>query len=513
MSAATRSSNPHAHWPARSLLVLPPGLANAYNHANHGSSLRFLAGATQPGGNSRVVRIAFVKPFEVSDSIQPILGLGYLAAAAGNAEVLLIDCIRERLALAVLVERLAAFDPDLVGLQVNSFAIRRTLATLDAIRARLPRTRIMLGGPHPSLVPERTLDTFQSSIDFLVRGEGEAAIRGLVALGNLENLDDATLSSIPGLAWRDGDSVRMNTVAVEDISTGSMPRWDLMDPRLYPPAPHSAFYRSFPVAPVIASRGCPYPCSFCGGGLIHGRRIRYRDIDSVLEEISLLHDRYGVREIHFVDDNLTHSRDYAERLCDGLVDLPFRVDWSLPNGVRLDTLDRPLLERMKAAGCYAMAVGIESGSQKVLDRIRKGIVLDDVREKVTLLNEVGLHSRGFFQMGLPGETEADIRATIDFSLSIPLDVAHFMFFHPIPGTQAYREIEAEGASAFDDDAPTFAEVAYTPPGLTPGRLRRLRRVAFLRFFLRWRQLAGLAAQVRGPKHLYHILKRVFRWLR
>lgn len=457
------------------------------------------------------MKLALVKPNDVSDSVQPNLGLGYLAAAAQGCEVMVIDAIRERLSPRGLLARLQAFQPDLVGFQVNSFSLRWTEEALLFVRQALPFAKVVLGGPHPTLCPLGTLERFKDLVDFIVIGEGEDAIAGLVERWPGGEVSPEVLKGLPGVAFHDGEGVKYETPStVNGKWLSVIPRWDLMDPRTYPPSPHSAFFREMPVAPIIASRGCPFPCTFCAGGILHGRRVRYRPIEVVIEEIGLLRQRYGVREFHFVDDNLTSKAEYVHALCDAIMKHFGRLTWSCPNGVRLDTLDREVLRHMVESGCYALGFGIESGSPKVLKRMRKGITVDEVREKVALAHEMGLHTRGFFILGYPGEEESDIAATIKLALELPLDAAHFMFFHPIPGTAAYKEAEALGE--INMDAPTFAEVAFVPKGLTASRLRSLRRAAFLKFYLRPKTLVGLLSEVRGPRHFYFIARRAIRWL-
>jgi radical SAM superfamily enzyme YgiQ (UPF0313 family) len=463
------------------------------------------------------VRIALVKPFEVSDSIQPNLGLGYLAAALtpGN-DVVIVDCILEGLGPESLAARLAPFVPQIVGFQVNTFTVGRTRDYLRAVRQAFPEALTIAGGPHPTVLPQETFTALGPDLDLALQGEAEIPFARLAALMASGPLEPDAMESIPGLVWRDGGGgIRCNATVRTDLATIPMPRWDLMPPGLYPQAPHSAFFRAWPVAPLIASRGCPYACTFCSGSLIHGRTVRYRPVDSVLDEIRLLHDRYGVRELHFVDDNLTFDPEYVHRLCDGLLALPFRLPWACPNGVRLDSLDRELLDHMRKAGCYAVGLGIESGSPRILKRIRKGGNPELVPEQVARISEAGIETRGFFVLGFPTETLDEMEATVRLALELPLDFAHFMFYHPIPGTESYREIvAAQGdAEGVRWNASTFAEVAYTPDGIKPRTLHRIRRHALMRFYLRPRNLARLARQVRSTRHALFLARRVARWLK
>jgi len=461
------------------------------------------------------MRALLVKPRIVSDSVQPSLGLGFLAATAHPHEVAIHDGVLDAGGPDSVVRRAREWGAGAVGFQLNSFDVRSTPAYLARIRAELPGVVTLAGGPHPTALPAETFRLFGDRLDYVIRGEAEDGFRALLDLLAAGRPSPEALSAVPGLVWRSGDgTLRQNPTATTDLERLPLPRWDLLDPGRYPPAPHSAFFRRFPVAPVAVSRGCPYPCSFCAGSLIHQREVRYRRIEAVLEEIVLLHDRHGVREIHFVDDNLTYDAERAHALCAGLRRLPFRLTWSCPNGVRLDRVDRALAEHMRAAGCYSVGLGIESGSERVLRRIRKGLDLATIRRQVPMLHAAGLETRGFFVLGFPTETPREMEATVELALELPLDFAHFMLFHPFPGTRAYEEAAREsGVASIDWSAETLAEAAYAPAGTTAAQLKSLQRRAFARFYLRPRAALRVVSSVRGPRHAGWLARRIVRWMR
>lgn len=461
------------------------------------------------------MRALLVKPRIVSDSVQPALGLGFLAATAHPHEIAIHDGVLDGGGPDAVVRRARAWGAGAIGFQLNSFDVRAVARWVGRVRAELPGVVTIGGGPHPTVLPAETFRLFGGDLDYVIRGEAEDGFRALLDVVASGRAAPHALAGVPGLAWRAADgALRQNPTATTDLARLPLPRWDLMDPARYPPAPHSAFFRRFPVAPVAVSRGCPYPCSFCAGALIHRREVRYRRVEDVLEEIALLHDRHGVREIHFVDDNLTYDAERAHALCAGLRRLPFRMTWSCPNGVRLDRIDRALADDMRAAGCYAVGVGIESGSARILDRIRKGLDLATIRRQVAMLHAAGLETRGFFVLGFPTETRAEMAATVDLALELPLDFAHFMLFHPFPGTRAYDEAAREGGvAAIDWSAETLAEPAYAPAGITAAELKATQRGAFLSFYLRPRAALRLVSSVRGPRHAGWLARRIFRWLR
>lgn len=466
------------------------------------------------------MRILLVKAKETTDSIQPLLGLGFLAAVVSPPhDVRITDCIRLGLEPSGLVASVREFEADLVGIQVGTFGLEAAVDSLQAIRKAFPGIWTVAGGSHPTVRPTETLEHFGEGLDFAFQGEAETGFPRLIEVledsrGDRGSLSTAVLSSIPGLVWRDPEGgTTANPPVTTDLASVPMPRWDLLDPRNYPPSPHGAFFRKSPVAPVSVSRGCPCQCAFCAGSRIHGHTVRYRPVERVLEEIRSLHGKYQVREIQFVDDNLTWDRSYTHALCDGIGSLGFPVIWSCPNGIRLDRLDRSLVQHMRQSGFYAAGIGIESGSQRMLEKLRKGLTIERVRRQIDLLVDEGIETRGFFVLGFPGETRDEILDTIRFSLELPLDFAHFMLFHPMPGTACWDEVVAEGRlDTIDWTASTFAEVAYAPKDLEPDELKSLHRKALLKFYLRPSRLVRLLGQVRSVEHAWYLTRRMARWL-
>ena len=471
--------------------------------------------------NPRSLHVLLFKPKAVSDSISPVLGLGYLAAAVRDRhKVTIVNGIRERVGPDRFGERLRRLRPDLVGFQVNTQDLAVLPRYLDTVKRVVPGAWVVLGGAHPTAAPASTMALLDGLRGLLIKGEAEEGFPRLVDLLSRANpsRDEATLegfSEVSGLVWREGDQTRENGITwIKDLDTIPFPAWDLMEPHRFPPSPHAAFYRALPVAPVVASRGCPYPCVYCAGRLTMGSTVRYRSVSNVLEEVRLLQERYGVREIHLVDDNFTYSKDYVLEFCGQVHDLGLRFHWTCPNGVRLNTLDEEVLRAMKSAGCYAVAVGIESGSQRMLDVMRKGLSLSDIASRVALIRREGLTAIGFFVMGFPTETREEMEQTIRFAGQLGLHRANFMLFHPFPGTEAFEWIrqrhERNGVLL---TAPSFAEVSYVPEGFSVEELKNLQRKAFLRFYLRPRAFWYLLRDIRSPRHAYHILRRVVRWMR
>jgi len=457
------------------------------------------------------MKILLVKPYNVSDHIQPSQGLGYLATAVRKThEVKILDCIKEGVTAQKFARIIRRERPDVVGIQCYTFDLKFVDETLKAVKGQSAETVTMVGGPHPSAAPMEMMEHFATTLDYLFVGEAEVGLpRLLTALQ--EGRKD--LSDIPGLVYRkDGMVTKNPQLFVDDLDSLGLPAWDLIRPETYPESQHGAFFKKFPIAPIIVTRGCPYSCTFCAGCVVSGKRVRRRSAGHVLSEISYLYHDFGIREFHVIDDNFTMDPLYAKDLLRQLKELRLDISWAVPNGVRMDTLDDELLALMKETGLYMISLGIESGSDRILKAMKKGITTAKVRECVARIHRAGIEMSGFFILGFPGETEETMRQTIEFSLELPLSRANFFTYLPFPGSESYAQLQERGELAEVDWRHFyFMNAAYTPQGLTRKRLKHLQRSAFARFYFRPRIFLSHIRAIQSPRHFFFLARRVFRW--
>lgn len=455
------------------------------------------------------MNVLLIKPGNLSDHIQPSLSLGYLAAQVRHGRcVRIVDLMKEGGTPAALGGLLDEFRPGLVGIQCYSMDLPVVGDLLAVVKAHDPSTITVIGGAHSTAVPGPCLEHFgPRRLDFVFAGEAE---RGFPMLLEVLEGGGGPHEGIPGLGWRENGEVRLNDPEyIEDLGPLGMPAWDLVAPERYPFSPHGVVCMNHPAAPVMATRGCPYRCTFCSTA---GQPFRKRPVELFLDEVRLLHGEHGIREFHMVDDNFTMDMDYARELLEGLVRLDLGASWSTPNGVRLERLDREVIGLMKRAGFYSIAVGIESGSDRIRKLIRKGSTTAEVRRQVAMVREAGgIDITGFFMLGIPGETREDIEATLRFARELPLHRAAFHSFLPLPGTVLWREMEESGEVArVDGERGFFWAMAYVPRGLTRAELRRLHRKAFLRFYLRPRTVLANARYLAKPRVMRHAAKYLLR---
>jgi len=456
------------------------------------------------------VNVILVRPFNpLSFSIQPPLGLGYLSAtlkARGVSEVFLYDAVRHHLSdVAAFAQFVREKSPHLVGIQFYSSDVKIVREYLRCVKQIDEEIMTVVGGAHPSALPERTLTDYDD-LDFVIAGEAELGLPQLV--DRIES-GSRQWEGVAGLAWRDSDGhVHVNPRGVvQDINHVPWPDWEQIDPSSYPHAPLGGYCKAYPIAPIIISRGCPFDCAFCAAKTIYGKGFRFRDVDDVAAEVSHLIRRFGVKEIMIQDDNVTFKKDVLIRFCERMA--PLGVPWNCLNGIRLNCIDDDMVKSMKSAGCYAVAVGIESGSQGVLDSMNKHLTLEVIEEKVALLARHGLKVTGLFIVGYPTETREDVLKTIELAKRLPIDRAAFASFLPLPGSRIHGELEAQGLMQGVD----FSELSYYriaksfTPHISDAELSHLLKKAIRSFHLRPKIIYRTLRDVGSVANLYHLARR------
>ena len=456
------------------------------------------------------MKTLLVKPYNLSDHIQPSLGLGYLATSVRDShDVEIIDCIKDRKKKEDFPAILDEKKPDLVGIQCYTYDLYHIGDILKNCKKRNIKT--VIGGPHPSTAPLETMEFFGEDVDYIFQGESEKGFKML--LDSLSGRKDIKKEEIPGLGWRENGKIRINDKYFEEnLDTLGIPAWDLIKPETYPEAQHGAFFRKFPIAPIITTRGCPFSCTFCAGNLIAGKKVRKRSPEDIIKEIKFLYDR-GIREFHIVDDNFTFDRDFAKSVIRSLQGIKLDISWAVPNGIRMDTLDDEILTLMKETGLYLISLGIESGTDRILSLMKKNMTIEKIKRCVELIKKYNIDMAGFFILGFPGETKEDIERTIDFSLNLDLIRANYFTYLPLPGTESFNTLKKEGKlDGVDLRRFYFMNATYTPEGLDKDMLKGLQRKAFMKFFLRPKILLRNILQIKSFNHFKFLFKRFFRWI-
>jgi len=308
-------------------------------------------------------------------------------------------------------------EADLYGIQLYTPTVNLGVQIAHYIKQNFPGKPIMGGGAHPSALPNSPdLDVF----DYLVIGEGEKAV----------------ITIADAVKEKKAISRVQKADFIEDLDSLPFPARDLID--------MFSFHRKVDgnrCFGVIGSRGCCYRCSFCDHALF-GDRVRYRSIENIVEELRRIQEKFGVRHVEFFDDMWTISKkrlvDFAEQTKG--MNLNYRC-----NG-RTDILDPEIYELLAQSGCKLICYGIESGSQMILDRMRKQTTVEQNLEAIKMAQKAGIIVAGYFLLGFPGETKETIQETIDFVERSNIDQAQFYTFIPLPGCEVYKFPERFGVN-------------------------------------------------------------------
>ncbi len=429
-------------------------------------------------------RILLVYPPTPGLTVMPPLGVGYLASVAMRSgfAVEIVDLSRRHMSWRQFDEFLRRGRHALIGLSVSTPNLHTAAFTATRIRAARPDVPFVVGGIHVTCYPEKTVRDFGADYAFL--HESEVSFPRF--LEDLARGDDP-VGRVPGVyANRGGRWTGLAPEPIGEIDPLPWPAWEQLAPDRYPPIPHQLFVKAFPVAPIMTTRGCPMNCSFCATTRVFGKKIRRRRADDVIAEIDFLRRRFGIRELHFEDDNLTLHRGHAVRLFEAIIREQPGLFLKCPNGLMTVTLDQELLHLMKRAGMYQISLGIETTSPDLMPTERKYLPNERVRSVVSMAKKAGLEVQGLFIAGLPGDTDDAFRHTVRDAVSMGLDLAHFGLHVPLPGSR-----DGDGIREDDLNAINFFTVHPVNHKRWTINWKSLQRWAVLRFYLRPRPLSIL----------------------
>ena len=299
--------------------------------------------------------------------------------------------------------------------------------------------KIVVGGPAVTTCTDLIMQN--PAIDFGVRGEGEKTMSELVSL--LSSRSPTDMAEIDGLSWRRGKEIVHNRKRelMKDIDTLPFPARDLL---LFTDQIPAGALRNI-MGGMVTSRGCPSSCTYCANNAVWGgRHIRFRSPRNIVDEMVYLRDTYGIRRIILWDDHLITRRKRILELCELLVAENVGVHWV--SFARADSLDDELIKCMKRAGCEEIQIGVESGSDRVLKMVKKGVTLDEIRHAAKLLRKNGMRWFAFLMIGFPGETLDEMKATMRLLYELRPDSAMLSVVTPYPGTELFQEAQRRGMS-------------------------------------------------------------------
>ncbi len=412
-------------------------------------------------------------------TLYPPMGLVYIAAAAKqeNCEVRVLDSEAMGYTFADLRKEIAAFSPNLIGMQTFVTNLDRCFSVAKMSKDLSPGIKVCLGGAQATLTPRTVIEN--EHVDFVIAGEGDVSFRQLIrALKCL-----LPFSDVPGLLYKIGKNVIENRQPslVENLDTLPLPARELFPMHCYH---SSANLRGARTLQLITARGCPFRCAYCAGGRLFGRTFRHHGTNRVIQEIRILLEEYGADAIQFYDDTFTLVKSRVYDLCSEIIRQGLKFQWSC--FTRVNLVDESLLGAMREAGCYQIFFGIESGVQRLLDLIQKDQTLDQARAAVRATKKSGIEAFCSFMLALPSETREESFQTIQFAIELDPDYAQFPITTPFPGTHLYDLAKQHGTIITDErnSFTTWDKVAYLPAGRTEEEIIATVKSAYRQFYLR-----------------------------
>lgn len=425
---------------------------------------------------------------KIKKGTMPPVGLLYIAAVLRQrlgAEVKVLDAMFEPEILKLAAGEVRSRRPDAVGiscLTAESFLAHKLAAAVKAEDRSVP---VIMGGPHPSSDPEAVLG--DPNTDAAVIGEGEETFAELVSLISSEGprwLEPKSLREVAGLAVRGEGGVEYTKprAPIQDLDSLPFPAWDLIDYKKFWATGGMATVGIRPYLPIFTSRGCPYQCVFCHQ--IFGKKFRARSPENVAEEIALIH-RLGTKNIEVLDDIANFDPDRFDRILQLMLERNLQSVLNFPNAIRADIVRPESLDLLKKVGVCEVSVAVESACPRIQRLMNKNLALDKVGRTIDMLADRRIFTRGFFILGFPGETEAEMRETIRWACDSRLHLAMFFTPNPYRNTGMYGMFEKAGKLREDINTIDFEYIGapFNASEMSDEAYRRLYRGAFMKFYI------------------------------
>lgn len=430
------------------------------------------------------MKVLFVNPPQTASKykfmgvIAPPLGIAYMAGVLqeNNIDVEILDASAEDMDFKDVEKELLKRKPDLVALTALTPTIGRALETAQVVKETLPDSIVVMGGYHPTFNFIETLE--DENVDIVIRGEGEYIMLNLVqALENQSSLHD-----VKGIVFEDKNSkeivVNPEAPLIQDLDELPFPALNLLPMKKY-----RLLDIDTHMTTMITTRGCPMQCSFCSSAAMHGKKIRERSVENIVDEIEYLKTNYDIDTIAFMDDTFTLKKRKVMAICDEILKRNIEIMWGCTS--RVDTLDEKLLKKMKEAGCITIFIGVESADQQQLDNMCKNTTIAKIENAFKIARKLKIRTIASVALGMPGDTKEIMNKTVKFVHKLKPNYAIYSLATPYPGTRFYKEAFEKNLIKIKD----WSKYTLITPILETidcslNDMRKIQAKAFMKFYLR-----------------------------
>lgn len=430
------------------------------------------------------MKVLFVNPPQTASKykfmgvIAPPLGIAYMAGVLqeNNIDVEILDASAEDMDFKDVEKELLKRKPDLVALTALTPTIGRALETAQVVKETLPDSIVVMGGYHPTFNFIETLE--DENVDIVIRGEGEYIMLNLVqALENQSSLHD-----VKGIVFEDKNSkeivVNPEAPLIQDLDELPFPALNLLPMKKY-----RLLDMDTHMTTMITTRGCPMQCSFCSSAAMHGKKIRERSVENIVDEIEYLKTNYDIDTIAFMDDTFTLKKRKVMAICDEILKRNIEIMWGCTS--RVDTLNEKLLKKMKEAGCITIFIGVESADQQQLDNMCKNTTIAKIENAFKIAHKLKIRTIASVALGMPGDTKEIMNKTVKFVHKLKPNYAIYSLATPYPGTRFYKEAFEKNLIKIKD----WSKYTLITPILETidcslNDMRKIQAKAFMKFYLR-----------------------------
>jgi radical SAM superfamily enzyme YgiQ (UPF0313 family) len=445
--------------------------------------------------NNPRLKILLVKPYAnvVNYSQDVPLGILYLSAYlkkyyGDKIDIRFVNMRLLKNKKAEFMQILMEMKPDVVGISTLSFESEFLKDYTRLVRATLPGTFVVIGGPYSTIAYEEALRTYD--IDAAVVGEGENVLKNIVQAIT----DGADPGVLKGVATLRNGNVQFGgrEAYIENLDDVPFPDYGILNIEDYwGYHPQMNFVLAdLRYVPIISSRACPYGCAYCHN--VFGKKLRVRSPDNFVDEVEMLYRKYGVREYHIVDDIFNIDRKRMHEILEMILARDLRIRIAFPNAIRGDLLEREDIDMLKRAGTYMMTFAIESGSDRIQNIIHKNLNIGKVINNIEYASGLGLLTKGYFMLGFPDETIDELKMTVDVAVSSKLDMAAFFVVTPFRGTELYDMAKQRYGERVEGYSNYYEKSMYEVA--TGFNMKKFQKKAYMKFY--------------SPRRVLNIYKKV-----